>query len=122
MGEVEGDEIITTIRQEIEAATEVVLCSVEECLGYVPAVRNGDSEALAQIEQRLFAILEACAFQDLTGQRLTKLQDMLSPDPRRPVNANPLLNGPALPGQGLDQAAADSLMDGSTSWPPGPNP
>ncbi|VTO17832.1 Uncharacterised protein [Brevundimonas vancanneytii] len=52
-------------------------------------------------------MLEACAFQDLTGQRLSKLDSMISSVDVASAPADPLLNGPALPGEGLDQAAVD---------------
>ncbi|WP_339933114.1 hypothetical protein [uncultured Brevundimonas sp.] len=121
MIEDEAGEIIANIRREIETATDTVLCSVEESLDKFPAARAGDVESLARIEQLMFTILEACAFQDLTGQRLTKLRDLLSAHPLQAVAADPLLNGPALAGEGVGQAAADSLMDSVDSWQSDPN-
>ncbi|MDI1281818.1 MAG: chemotaxis regulatin CheY-phosphate phosphatase CheZ [Brevundimonas sp.] len=115
-------EIIATIRREIEEAADVMLASVEAGLEQVTAAREGDDAALDRIQQSLFAILEACAFQDLTGQRLTKLRDMLSATSFEAVEADPLLNGPALAGQGLDQASADALLGAAGAWDRGAKP
>tara|TARA_R110002124_G_scaffold45004_1_gene136563 strand:+ start:5425 stop:5793 length:369 start_codon:yes stop_codon:yes gene_type:complete len=115
-------EIIATIRREIEEAADVMLTSVETGLEQVAAAREGDDAALDRIQQILFAILEACAFQDLTGQRLTKLRDMLSAASFEAVEADPLLNGPALAGQGLDQASADALLGAPGAWDRGAKP
>lgn len=55
-------------------------------------------------------ILSLCSFQDLAGQRLTRLSGAITNaglDNRPDAH---LLNGPANAG-GLDQAAADSLFD-----------
>lgn len=103
-------EIIVAIRQEVEAAVDAILAGATDGLGALAAFRTGDPGAAERLEAGLLQILEACAFQDLTGQRLTLLDDALSagPPPDRP--ADPLLNGPALSGRGLDQAAADRLL------------
>jgi hypothetical protein len=103
-------EIIATIRSEVEQAADMMLSAAEKGLRDVGAARQGSATALDSLEGMLFAILEACAFQDLTGQRLSKLESMIGSALVGPVPVDPLLNGPALPGQDLDQSAADALF------------
>ncbi len=100
--------IIAAVRSEVEAGVDQVLTGAETCLREMEGVRSGSAEALDRLEQALFSIMEACAFQDLTGQRLTVLGGLVDPAPKA-TTADPLLNGPALTG-GLDQQAADRLL------------
>ena len=105
----EALEQIAAIRAEMEAAADEILCAAERALQELAAAREAGAVGLEAVEVQLCAILQACAFQDLTGQRLTRLAGMadgLAPAPP----SNGLLNGPALPGRGLDQTAADLLM------------
>ena len=104
-------EIIATIRKEVEQAADMMLSAAERCLRQVELARHGHASALSDIEGALCAILEACAFQDLTGQRLSKLDSMIAEVGLRAARSDPLLNGPALAGQGLDQGAADKLLN-----------
>lgn len=100
--------ILTAIRAELGQAADVLLGAAESSLAVVAAARRGETAALDQVEQGLLTILEACAFHDLTSQRLTALEAELAGAPQ-PEDS--LLNGPAMPGRGLDQAAADALFD-----------
>lgn len=108
----DAHEIIGLIRSEIEQAADMMLAAAEMGLRDLAAAREGQPAALDRIERTLLAILEACAFQDLAGQRLTKLAGALETTRLAADGGDPLLNGPAAPGQGLDQAAADALMNG----------
>tara|TARA_R110002012_G_scaffold322025_2_gene553883 strand:- start:73020 stop:73361 length:342 start_codon:yes stop_codon:yes gene_type:complete len=110
VAEKEAHAIVLTVRGEIEQAADTILSAAEQCLKDAGAAREGESGAFDRLEQSLCAILEACAFQDITGQRLTKLHTMLDTLSVKGVDADPLLNGPALSGEGLDQGAADRLM------------
>lgn len=103
-------EIITAIRADIDLAGDTLLAAAERGLREVGAVRAGDTLALDRLEEMLCAILEACAFQDLAGQRLSNLEVAVGDGGVLPEGADPLLNGPAAQGMGLDQAAADALM------------
>jgi len=107
----EARDIIATIRGEIEQAADAMLGAVEKGLRDLGDARGGRRESLDDVEQALCAILEACAFQDLTGQRLSRLESMITAAGVRPAVDDPLLNGPALPGKGLDQSAADDLCE-----------
>ena len=51
--------------------------------------------------------MAACAFQDLVGQRLSKVSRLVGGE-AEPADA--LLNGPAAAGEGLSQAEADALF------------
>lgn len=112
----EAREVIALIRADIEQAADAMLAAAEMGLGDIGAAREGQLSALDRLERTLCAILEACAFQDLAGQRLSRLESMVAttgfgPEPEH----DPLLNGPAAPGQGLDQDAADALFNGAGS-------
>lgn len=102
--------VLTQIRAEIEAAADVFLEAAAAGLRELPAVSAGDAAAATRLEAHLLGILEGCAFQDLAGQRLDQLAGMIAPAPSAGSTTDPLLNGPALKGEGLDQEAADRLF------------
>jgi chemotaxis protein CheZ len=115
------------------AATNEILDCVETVEKVAAALAPDQAEALRQATTRIY---EACSFQDITGQRVTKVVATLKSidarvhaiiatfgdaggqPQRRPANdtAAPegdtrLLNGPQLPGNGVDQASIDALFD-----------
>ena len=107
------NESLTTlglIRQEMEAAVDVILTAATAGLQELPAISKYDPATAERLERHLLQILESCAFQDLTGQRLDQLAAMLASAPSPSSPPDPLLNGPAPHGQGLDQATADRLL------------
>ncbi|MFA4892511.1 hypothetical protein [Brevundimonas sp.] len=106
-------ETLSVVRQEIEAAVESILTAATAGLRELPAISTCDPATAERLERNLLQILESCAFQDLTGQRLEQLAAMLGDDPSPAGRPDPLLNGPALDGQGLDQATADRLLQES---------
>lgn len=106
-------ETLSVVRQEIEAAVESILTAATDGLRELPALSACDPAAAERLESHLLRILESCAFQDLTGQRLEQLAAMLGDSPPPAGRPDPLLNGPALEGQGLDQATADRLLQES---------
>ena len=90
-------EDLAVIREELNRATDRLLELAERGL----ATAGPDTA-------QLFAeLLEACAFGDLLGQRLSLLAERLAGVSDERVGAE-LMNGPA-PG-GLDQAATDQLF------------
>lgn len=109
-------EIVAAIRLEMEAAVDAILVAVTDGLGAVSDLGPADNAVARRLEAGLLQILEACAFQDLTGQRLSSLAAALNGAKPSATPANPLgrtdalLNGPALAGQGVDQAAADRIL------------
>lgn len=108
-----------------EQATERILASVEaidDKAGNLAARLKGDNNVIAtEIQERVVEIFEACNFQDLTGQRIRKVVNVLkfiedrvmrmmeiwggmeafntieTDDSLRRAGDEALLNGPALP-------------------------
>ncbi|MCR8493064.1 hypothetical protein [Brucella anthropi] len=103
-----ADDLLAAIRADIDQTAEVLLTTAERGLNDVAAAKAGDCSSLDRLEQAFTTLLETCAFHDLVGQRLTSLEAEFQ---GRSAYADPLLNGPALAGEGLDQAAADALFE-----------
>lgn len=101
---------IQLIRQEVEQAADAFISAADRGLELVAQARAGKPEALPALEKTFFAILEACAFQDLMGQRLSRLSVAPGGVITAKRAADPLLQGPADRGAGLDQTAADALF------------
>jgi chemotaxis protein CheZ len=111
------------------SATDAILESCET-LDTVAATLNGD--AADKLQEATTRIYEACSFQDITGQRITKVVGTLKTIeekvariiatfgqktaglPMRPpvelTGEAELLNGPQLPRQAMDQSDIDKLM------------
>ena len=110
----------------IMASAEAVMASTAKTLG----------EYTVFVEEQMLSIFEACSFQDLTGQRITKVVQTLEQIETRvarfavATNANDkdgfaneeeaaraeraeslLLHGPALEGEGIVQNEVDALLD-----------
>jgi chemotaxis protein CheZ len=101
----------------------------------MPRLTEGDSQVVQNVVTRIY---EACSFQDITGQRITKVVatlkaieskvghiiDVFQQDrdqrtagkapplpPEGPVDAAAsLLNGPQLPAAAMDQSDIDALL------------
>lgn len=115
-----------------ENATNAILDAAEkiEALG-----DDVGSEIGPRLSEQTTAIFEACNFQDITGQRITKVvralkhieeridalvaafgsevEDAAPPPEKMPegMTDEDLLNGPQLPDQAHDQASIDALFD-----------
>jgi len=112
---------------------EAIVRSTEEATGTImdaaeAIMAGGTAEVIAEHCTR---IIEACAFQDLTGQRITKVVNTLTTIEERLSSLDTawggvrdakgdsddrdgddrLLNGPALEGEGHNQASIDALFD-----------
>lgn len=103
-------DLIDLVRSEVAQAVDAVLSGVEESLADLAEARRGDAGALDRIELALMTVLAACSVQDITGQRLSTLSAMIATNVTGSIPDGGLLNGPALPDQGLDQNAADRLL------------
>jgi Chemotaxis protein len=112
-----------------EAATNEIMDSAEHLESLTPMMDAQVAERLTEITTRIF---EACTFQDITGQRITKVVKMLKEIESRvenlvkafgsdmdtpagkaekgPVTDEDLLNGPQLPSAAADQAEIDRLL------------
>ncbi|MBT3534388.1 MAG: hypothetical protein HN478_10950 [Rhodospirillaceae bacterium] len=125
-----------------ERATNDILAAAERIQDACETMREGGSndELLDTLEEDITNIFLACSFQDITGQRTTKVVNALhyleqrvgamieiwgseslrngAEDDFSSVMLNEehpeagLLNGPQLEGQGVDQADIDQLMNG----------
>jgi len=131
----ELDAIVT----DTAAATDEILAQAEaqvELVTKLAGVLEGDAEQealAARIEEAAIKIMEACNFQDLTGQRTSKVittlrhieerivamigiwgieafEDLPIPEEEAEGDAA-LLNGPARSGEGISQADIDALFD-----------
>jgi len=132
---------LDTIVAATESATNTILQSVEEIAALIAERRDalvtlGSGPWLEQIDQRARAIFEACTFQDITGQRVTKVVNSLKFIDARlnaladlygrealaaaskaitPVNqvrpAGEVLEGPQLHNKGVSQADIDKMFD-----------
>jgi chemotaxis protein CheZ len=130
---------LDAIVQDTANATEEILAQAEaqmDLLTRLAGAIAGDSEAealCAQVETASIKIMEACNFQDLTGQRTSKVISTLRhieerivamigiwgieafeelPIPEDEIEGDEaLLNGPARAGEGISQADIDALFD-----------
>jgi chemotaxis protein CheZ len=110
-------------------ATDAILESCETLDNLAGTVSG---EAADKLQEATTRIYEACSFQDITGQRITKVVGTLktiedkvariiatfghktanlpAPPPVEPTPEVELLNGPQLPRQAMDQSDIDKLM------------
>ena len=115
------------IVQSTESATHAIMEAAEEIMAAGATNGGGDNRAL--IDAACMRIFEACSFQDVTGQRISKVVNTLTfiderletlleayggvvdsaPEPED--QADPLLNGPQLEGEGITQDDVDSMFD-----------
>ncbi len=132
----ELDAIVT----HTESATETIMENVEAISDVVAEVRQqvedeSIASALAKVDEHAGEIFTACSFQDITGQRITKVVRSLKfveervnslinmwgrdalltadvVDEAREGDAA-LLNGPQLAGEGVSQDDVDRLLNGA---------
>lgn len=122
---------LDAIVQQTEEATNTIMEAAEEIMALDPS----DMETYqATTQDAVMRIFEACSFQDITGQRISKVVSTLSHieirvlelrdlmgvteddirDAQQPEIVDDenksLLSGPALKGEGIDQTAVDALM------------
>ena len=114
-----------------EAATETIMDAAEAIMNADPS----DAEHYAgTVSDSCLRIIEACSFQDITGQRITQvvqtlqyIEDRLGvientwgavapppPDGDEPADSaacHTKLDGPQFEGEGMDQSDVDALMD-----------
>jgi chemotaxis protein CheZ len=118
-----------------EEATQTIMDSAEEIMGG----DKSDDDYGATVDDACMRIIQACSFQDITGQRITKVVETLTyieerlaviertwasvandsePDEdEKPKGDAALLNGPQLEGEGIDQTAVDALLDEDDATP-----
>ena len=125
---------LDAIARQTEEATHTIMEAAEEIM----AIEADDLESYRpQVESAILRIFEACSFQDITGQRITKVLKTLQlveqqigklqtawgpefgPAPKPAERDLPktgqevaLLNGPALAGEAITQDQIDALLAG----------
>jgi chemotaxis protein CheZ len=122
------DELDAIVEATAQATNEILDC----CETFEKAASELGGEKGEALQAAVTRIYEACSFQDITGQRITKvvrtlksIEDRIAAivatfsdravgaEPPAQVAAGPeasLLNGPQLPGNGVDQAEIDRLL------------
>ncbi|KAF0114944.1 MAG: hypothetical protein FD149_1698 [Rhodospirillaceae bacterium] len=144
-GDAGGDKFVRmadeldAIVEATEEATNIIMESVEQINALLvevrPAVTDAKAnETLDRIDEKIQSVFEACAFQDITGQRVTKVVRLIKYVEER-VNAliaiwgapqlatvdvheekkgeyDKYLNGPQLKGKGVSQLDIDALLTG----------
>lgn len=136
---VQATEELDFIVRSTERATAEILTaaeSIQAAAGELKA-KGGDAALCDELEMQATNLMVACSFQDLTGQRMTKVVNALryleqrvnamieiwgiTPEeaakaPHKPSDARPdahLLNGPAREGEGVAQEDVDRLLNGA---------
>ena len=145
--EAEGDDRLgaasnelKTIVRATENATSNILEASEHVNGHLESLRllvgdDGDLAPLAdQISNHVLVIMESCNFQDLTGQRITKVVQTLEfieqrvraiieawgveefkgiplPEKTQVHSSDTLVSGPQEEGDGISQEEIDALFD-----------
>ncbi len=123
---------LDAIVKATETATDTIMASTEQIID-----EAGES---ALVNDACMRIFEACSFQDITGQRITKVVKTLEyietgldnlqqawgpdlgfdePDSDDLDGDAILLNGPQLDGEGVSQNDIDALLDESQAKPNG---
>ncbi len=126
---VELDAIVSTTEQ----ATSEILTAAEQVQEIAWTLREQGTEpgVCDKLDELMTQTYTACSFQDLTGQRIRKIVNVLNFLEARieamnliwgkhetvavaaeaPAMEATLLNGPALPGRGLQQFVVDEILD-----------
>jgi chemotaxis protein CheZ len=130
------DRQIPMATDELDAVVDATADATGAILGAVEMIerRAGEmpAETAAAVGDAVTSIYEACTFQDITGQRITKVvatlqrieerigallaafgDDLAAPlaaVPERVEEAESLINGPQLPGNANDQDAIDAIL------------
>lgn len=127
-----GEELNAVVNAT-EAAGNAIMASAEAVMG---SQADNLQDYKAFVEEQMLAIFEACSFQDLTGQRITKVVNTLEQIETRvarfavATNANDksgfandeeaeraersealLLHGPSLAGEGIVQNEVDAILE-----------
>lgn len=135
----EATEELDSVVTATETATSEILASAEQIqeIAWTMREQGVDLPHCDALDARATDIYTACSFQDLTGQRTRKVIQVLRylenritamidlwgakkvPDAAEVARSGDraLLNGPAKPGHGLDQADVDMVMGPAESPP-----
>ncbi|MCG8507076.1 MAG: protein phosphatase CheZ [Sphingomonadales bacterium] len=122
---------LDAIVQQTESATNTIMEATEDIMS---ANANRGDDADPDVDAAALKIFEACSFQDITGQRISKVvetlthiegrldevksvmgitsEEIAAAQPDELDKSDPLARGPALEGEGIDQNEVDALMGG----------
>lgn len=123
---------LDAIVQQTEEATNTIMESAEAIMNADPSDSDGYAE---MVQDHILRIFEACSFQDITGQRISKVVETLTyieervhelrslmgvtetdieaaSEPEEKDEVGTLTRGPALDGEGIDQTLVDELIGG----------
>ncbi len=124
---------LEAITRDTENATHAIMNSAEALMG----MECSDAAYKAKVDDEVMKIFEACSFQDITGQRVSKVVNVLKQIEERVgklantlgVDDKPkeltaeekrkhdlLLNGPALNGPETKQDAIDAMFDEAPAY------
>jgi chemotaxis protein CheZ len=131
----EASEELDSVVQATEAATSDILACAERIqeMAWTLREQGVEGEVCDLLDANATDVYTACSFQDITGQRTRKVIQVLrfleerinamigiwgldgtmaaeAAEKRAADGDKAMLNGPALPGQGLDQADVDMVM------------
>ena len=130
-------EQLDAIVKATEAATETIMECMEESTALLQKLKDADSEQVAIIDELLNntnKVIEACSFQDITGQRISKvvksvtyvedrvdalsevwgrkeLEKVVVKNHQEKTEDEKLLHGPQDPEKAISQAEIDALFD-----------
>jgi len=133
----EASEELDSVVQATEAATSDILACAERIqeMAWTLREQGVEGDVCDLLDAKATDVYTACSFQDLTGQRTRKVIGVLryleerinamigiwgldgamaADAAARAAEDDGLLNGPAKPGQGLDQADIDMVMGPAT--------
>lgn len=132
---------------ELDAIVQATATATGDILGAAETIQEiawtlremgTEAEVCDLIDAKTTDIYTACSFQDITGQRTRKVIGVLrfleeridsmmaiwgdagiapAPAPTAETDGPSLLNGPARPGEGLDQSDVDLMMDAEAQEP-----
>ncbi len=128
-----GEELSAVVTSTEEATTKIM-----ECAEAILEADPSDHEAYQQtVNDKMMIIFEACSFQDITGQRISKVVETLEhiesrvsrfaaaigaedsdqpasekEEKRKKRKKDLILNGPAQEGAGVSQDDIDALLNG----------
>jgi chemotaxis protein CheZ len=125
---------LEAVVNDTETATETIMSLAESIMELTP---DNLEHYKAQVDEKMMGMIEACSFQDITGQRVSKVVSTLTHieervarfssvmgvldaeeedgDEKDKWRKENLLNGPQIDGPATGQNAIDALFDGDIS-------
>jgi hypothetical protein len=103
-------EELDALRLDMAVAVHKIFDAAQSGMARLDAEGDKYFYVYGELKQLFCIVMEACAFEDLANQRINKLEQRLSGASPPASGDARLMNGPALHGHGLDQAAADALF------------